>query len=197
MDFQICEFLLFFGPPYYALTLKHCCVWCKWDGMVGSDGCFPFLVYYYSRWSFPFDEVALMMVVSFSCLVFLVMVNSLFWCIHLGDGHLLLLIYCTWCWSSHFSHMLYLVMVIFFFWCVGHDDGHFLLIYYPWWWLSPSDGSLLVMFMINPHYFYYLFNRNNCVFNWNMYNNFHSCFCFGSNSPLNMCGGSNVDTFIP
>jgi len=119
--------LAVFGPPYHALTLKHCCVWCKWDGMVGSDGCFPLLVYYYSRWSFFFDVVALMMVISFFCLVFLVMVNSLVWCIHPGDGRLLLFIYCTWCWSSPFSHMLYLVMVISFFWHVGLDDGHFLI----------------------------------------------------------------------
>jgi len=127
LEFEICEFLLFFYPPYHALTFKHCCVWCKWDGMVGSDGYFLILVYYYSWWSSPFDVMALMTVISFSWLVFSVMVNSLFWCIHHGDGRLLLLIYCTWCWSSPFSHMLYLVMVISFFWCVGPNDGHFFL----------------------------------------------------------------------
>jgi hypothetical protein len=26
MDFQICKILPLFGPPYHALTLKHCCV---------------------------------------------------------------------------------------------------------------------------------------------------------------------------
>jgi hypothetical protein len=173
-------------------------------------------------WLFPSSYLLLfMMVISFWCggtnddhFLFLTSV--------LGDGQFPLLMHSPWWWSSPSSHLLYLVLVISFFSYVVPSDGHFLLLMcWPRWWSFLSFHMLFLVMVIS----FWSTTHDDCcllvmeVYWWCFWSTpiisiiysieivlclIETCiatsmltFFFCSNSPLNMCSGNKVDTFIP